>query len=45
MRTPKTHLKYKGKALCGAKKRKRRLQFVDDKHDVTCRNCQRAARS
>lgn len=38
----KTHLKLKGKAICGQKPKKHRLKFVDDEHDVSCERCKRA---
>lgn len=35
----KKHLKLKNKPLCGIKKQKRKLQFVDRHEDVTCGRC------
>lgn len=37
----KTHIKYKGKSLCGAKSR--RLQYAEIDGEATCKRCQKAA--
>lgn len=42
MKELKLHLKLKGRTLCGAKTKTRKLRFVTDKSQVTCENCQRA---
>lgn len=42
-KTFKTHTKYKGKALCGAKRKNGRLAFVESEdEEPTCGNCRRA---
>lgn len=38
----KAHLKLRGKALCGAKKKKNSLKFVDEEQEATCKRCLRA---
>jgi hypothetical protein len=35
----KKHLKYKNKPLCNVKRQKRKLQYVEDKSEVTCQRC------
>lgn len=45
MKEQKVHLKLKGKAICGAKQKKNRLRFVDDRSVVTCGNCKRAIKA
>jgi hypothetical protein len=35
----KKHLKYKGRPLCGIKKQKHKLQFVEKHSQVTCGRC------
>lgn len=38
----KLHLKLNGKPVCGTKAAKNPLRFVNDKSEVTCKNCLRA---
>jgi hypothetical protein len=45
MRELKTHLKLKGKPLCGTKRQTRKLKFAENEASVTCENCKRAVRS
>lgn len=45
MKQLKTHLKLKGKAMCGAKRKKNALRFATATEAATCGNCLRAART
>ena len=38
----KKHLMLKGKPLCGVKKRRNKLQFVEDAAECTCLRCLKA---
>jgi hypothetical protein len=40
----KTHLKLKGKAICGVKKKKNPLKFASENEAATCGNCLRAVK-
>lgn len=35
----KKHLKLKNKPLCGVKRQKRKLQYVENRDEVTCKRC------
>jgi hypothetical protein len=43
MRKPKVHLKLKGRALCGQKKKVEPLKFSTEPGDATCKRCEKAA--
>jgi hypothetical protein len=43
MKALKIHIRYKGKALCGAKKQTRKLKFAEHDGDATCERCKNAA--
>jgi hypothetical protein len=45
MKALKIHLKLKGKALCGATKQKRKVQYATEEAEATCGNCKRAVRT
>lgn len=44
MKKLKVHLKLKGKAICGAKKKKNALRYASDVDAATCGNCLRAVK-
>jgi hypothetical protein len=35
----KKHLKYKGRPLCGVKRQKRKLQYVESRDECDCKRC------
>lgn len=44
MKQRKIHLKLKGKAICGVKRKKNPLRYATDVEAATCGNCKRAVK-